>query len=385
MISVQNENNFLIQSSPGNVISLPQLRYKGSHPNHTIQVLNIQWAPPLESGELNVIIKVKNPFLLKISNNNNNSEEIVTKLNKAYSRYAKTDNLFELLDNNTIYIRIDQGDIYTNTPILLRKKYEQVDDMAQTELPEDPFLVYNAKPTGNIEEPETLRNDLFFTEPVISNYRTQPIPDNIAWPKSIMFGFKAGPATEESFVFPLKYFSSLFPLKVQNYQLAQEISAELNKSNHAQRYGWNFDISLNEPIPEFMCERNTYKKILFKSWFRINEAETSPILKAEEYPSFLRTYMNTQMIIPPVNSFLVPYKNPFTLHLQDGIENSAWLNQHYEKVIALFEIHSGAITILFSPRYPVISSYAINRIPIEIKDASGRKLPGEIKLHLTLT
>ena len=91
------------------------------------------------------------------------------------------------------------------------------------------------------------------------------------------------------------------------------------------------------------------------------------------------------MIIPPVKSFLVPYQNPLSLHIADGIENSALLRQNYEKIIALLEINSGAVKIIFSPRYPLNSPYALNRIPLELKDSLGRKIPGDLKVHIALT
>lgn len=105
MISVRSATQFLIQSAPGNVISLPQLQYKGPNQAHTIQVLNIHWGSRAETGQLQISIKIRNPFMLKISNNNLSMEDIVEKLNKAFNRYAKT-NLFEVLPDKTIKVNV---------------------------------------------------------------------------------------------------------------------------------------------------------------------------------------------------------------------------------------------------------------------------------------
>ena len=35
-----------------------------------------------------------------------------------------------------------------------------------------------------------------------------------------------------------------------------------------------------------------------------------------------------------------------TLHISEGIDNSAFINQQYEKVLALLELHARSLTIL---------------------------------------
>ena len=387
MLSIQTKAPFLVQSQD-NVLDIPQFQYKESTPDRTLQVLNVQYSPPEETGKLHVQISLRYPYLLRVSHGSSQDlSTIVSKLNKAYHHYSKSD-VFVLLPDKSIQVQVDKGQMFTNLPCLLRKKYESLDDISQAALPLKAFLCYNATPAGEIEEPSDLRETQYYTEPVLGEYSTEPVSLDLSTvPNSIIFGFVPSSATEEKFVFPLTFYSTLFPTTQQNLQLTQEISRKLNHSQHAERYGWNFDVFLQENSEEFMCGRNTTDKVEFKSWFHIYEAEqkVSPIFTAAEWPDYLKTYLDIQMIIPPVKSFLVPYQNPLSLHIADGIENSALLRQNYEKIIALLEINSGAVKIIFSPRYPLNSPYALNRIPLELKDCLGRKIPGALKVHIALT
>ena len=388
MISIRTQAPFLVESSQDNVLNIPQFQYKESTPDRTLRVLNVHYAPPEETGKLHVQISLRYPYLLKVSHGSGQDLSIIVgKLNKAYRHYCKND-AFALLPDDSIQVLVDQGEIFTNFPCLLRKKYESADDISQTALPFQTFLCYNATPAGEIEEPSDLRESQYYTEPVLGEYVTEPVTLDLSTvPNSIIFGFMPSAATEEKFVFPLTFFSTLFPTTPQTLQLSQEISRKLNSSRHAERYGWNFDVFVQETSEEFMCGRNTTDKVEFKSWFHIYEAEpkVSPIYTAAEWPDYLKTYLDIQMIIPPVKSFLVPYQNPLSLHIGDGIENSALLRQNYEKVIALMEINSGAVNIIFTPQYPLNSPYALNRIPLELKDSLGRKIPGDLKVHIALT
>ncbi len=384
MISGRSATQFLIQSAPGNVISLPQLQYKGPNQAHTIQVLNIHWGSRAETGQLQISIKLRNPFMLKISNNNLSMEDIVEKLNKAFNRYAKT-NLFEVLPDKTIKVNVTEGQIFTNLPVLLRKKYDTVDDILKTELPAETFTCYNAKLGTSLEEPTKLRETLFCTEQTSGEYITQLIPDNLDAPASVLFGFQAAENTEEIFIFPLEYFTSLLSTKNQSQQLAHHISTVLNLSDHAIHYGFNFDIILNDSTLEFMCSQNTTDKVIFKSHFHIYDFEDSPTLPSEEWPVYLQTYFDPQMVIPPIVTFLPRFENPLTLHIAEGIDNSAFINQQYEKVLALLELHAGSLTILFAPTHPLISPYAMHRIPLELRDAKSRKIVGDLNVHVALT
>ena len=387
MLSIQTKAPFLVQSQD-NVLDIPQFQYKESTPDRTLQVLNVQYSPPEETGKLHVQISLRYPYLLRVSHGSSQDLSIiVSKLNKAYHHYSKSD-VFVLLPDKSIQVQVDKGQMFTNLPCLLRKKYESLDDISQAALPLKAFLCYNATAAGEIEEPSDLRETQYYTEPVLGEYSTEPVSLDLSTvPNSIIFGFVPSSATEEKFVFPLTFYSTLFPTTQQNLQLTQEISRKLNHSQHAERYGWNFDVFLQENSEEFMCGRNTTDKVEFKSWFHIYEAEqkVSPIFTAAEWPDYLKTYLDIQMIIPPVKSFLVPYQNPLSLHIADGIENSALLRQNYEKIIALLEINSSAVNIIFSPRYPLNSPYALNRIPLELKDCLGRKIPGALKVHIALT
>ena len=388
MLSVRTNAPFLVQSSEDNVINIPQFQYKDATPDRTLQVMNVQYSPPAETGKLFVQISLRYPFLLKVSHTSSQDiSKIISLLNKAYNHYSKND-VFELHIDNSIQVNVNQGEIFTNLPCLLRKKYDSVNDIAQEALPLKPFLCYNATPAGEMAEPANLRETQYYTEPVLGEYITHPVSLDLSTvPSSIIFGFVPSAATEEKFEFPLSYFSNLFPSTQQNHQLSKEISNKLNNSDHAERYGWLFDVYVHETSEEFMCGSNTTDKVEFKSWFQIyeNDPMVSPIYTAAEWPDYLGTYLDIQMIIPPIKSFLVTYKNPLSLHLGDGIENSALLRQHYEKIICLCEINSGAVNIIFSPRYSLNSTYALNRIPLELKDCLGRKLPGKLKVHIALT
>ena len=68
-----------------------------------------------------------------------------------------------------------------------------------------------------------------------------------------------------------------------------------------------------------------------------------------------------------------------------GMGNTALLHDFPERVIALFDINNGFSSLLFAPKNELSSRYALNDIPLEMKDSQGTKIPGLLNVHVAIT
>jgi len=71
--------------------------------------------------------------------------------------------------------------------------------------------------------------------------------------------------------------------------------------------------------------------------------------------------------------------------MSSGIGNTALLQDFPERVIALFDVNNGFSSLLFAPKNVLNSRYALNDIPLTMKDSQGTKIPGLLNVHVAIT
>lgn len=390
-MSMQNlpvGTKFLLQSGPGNTLSLPELHYTDSNEfvAHTLTVLNIEYQPPNTTGYLNVKLNLKESFMLRVANTKDSEVELVEKFNKAYVKFGGPQAvLMTLKEDDTIEINVGDGIIYTNSEVFLRREYTDLDSIQSTNLPDNTFVCYNAVPSDkSTTEWADFREHKYYTEEVRGMYTTAELPTIRLLPGTVYFGFQPTAAQAESFQFPLVMYSPILPTLLLSQQLARDITHQFRKSRLVKNYGFNLTVALNKETREFVVDETTFNKITVLSWIQINDQEP-PVARTTDQWQEVMGNLSPYMIIPPIHKFLPTYVSPFTLQLNNGIGHTALLNDFRERVIALFEINNGGVALLFAPKNILNSRYALNNIPLEIKDSEGTKIPGSIRVHVAIT
>lgn len=389
MENVQNGTRVLLVSGPGNTLSLPELHYTNPQESvpHTLQVLNIEYTPPSMTGYLNVKLNLKEAFMLRVSHATSDSEsDVISKLNKAYAKFAGTqETLMQLTSEDTINITVGDGILFTNSELFLRKGYESLMAIQEVTLPDVPFTCFHAGVGDKaVSEWADLRTGKFYSEEVRGNYTTPKLPTIKLLPNQVYFGFQPLPGQAETFQFPLQNYSPLLPSLLTSQTLARNMTQQFQKSRLAKHYNFNMTVSLCPETRAFTVMENTFKKILVKSWIQIH-AQAPPIARTPQQWHEKLGILPPTMIVPPVHRFLPVYVSPFTLHMSSGIGNTALLQDFTERVIALFDIHNGLSSLLFAPKNVLNSRYALNDIPLEMKDSQGTKIPGRLNVHVAIT
>ena len=389
MENVQIGARVLLVSGSGNTLSLPELRYTNPQEivPRTLQVVNIEYTPPSRTGHLNVKLNLKDAFMLKVGHATSDSEsDVLGKLNKAYAKFAGTqETLMQLLPDGTIHIAVGDGIIYTNTELFMRKGYESLMDIQETTLPDVTFRCFNAAiGEKNTQEWPDLRNSKFYTEEVRGSFKTPKMPTIKLLPSQVYFGFQPLPGQAETFQFPLLNFSPLLPSLLISQTLARDMTQQFQKSRLAKNFNFDMTVTLCEATRAFTVMENTFKKILVKSWIQI-QAQDPPIARTPQQWQEKLGVLSPTMIVPPIHRFLPVYVSPFTLHMGGGMGNTALLHDFPERVIALFDVNNGFSSLLFAPKNELNSRYALNDIPLEMKDSQGTKIPGLLNVHVAIT
>ena len=372
--------SFLIQSSPGNVISLPQLQHTSS-----FQVVHLEWVGnPWADTEVTFGIKLSHPFLLhvKTADVSGPLDAIIVKLNKAYKRLSNGTDLFELNEDSSIQVNVGFGEIYTNCNFLLPLKSED----PKSNLPPETFDCYNAKPGSETKEPANLRTPgkEYFTHTAHGVYTTTPVDSSDKIPDTIIWGFN--PTFEESYTIPLccsKFPENCPPTEVVE-KLSSQLENNLNQGINAQLLGVHFKLKVDPLSMEILLETDSlWDKFQFSSTFTSNtHLDPTPPRSSQEWASLFGG--QEKAIIPSLTNFIPQYQSPFTLRLDHGISNSAVLHNNFEKVVCLFQFNTEKrIQILSSSSHILENNPGI--LSLKVYDALGNYVPSNLLVYIALT
>ena len=390
--SIPVGTNFLVQSSTqANVLTLPRLYYQqvNAQPLHTIQVQSLTWVPPIQAGELHLTIALRDPYMIHVSYAGETLTELTAKINKAYKKFSLGEDLVKYNEQEKVFkVAVLNGELYTNTPLFLRKSYEKENNpLPETQLPETPFLTYNAVTSDlNTNERPTMRKEIFYTEPVAGEFITQQHPDNVTLPRNIMLGFVS--RDSESFVIPIPGFNSTKPPNTFELQtIARSLKMGLKLTRHFQLYQFQALVGVNPETNDFVISNKTYEKVRFISTYTMNNL--NPFNHSPHSPAEWQQLLGPRsdhMFVPALHMFFENFYPPYTLHFENGISETGFLNNCLEKVVALMNINSkGIAELLFAPRYSLHSTTGHQRIGLQIRDSFGTILPGNITLYVALS
>ena len=390
--SIPVGTKFLVQSSSqANVLTLPRLNYQqvNDHPLHTIQVQSLKWSPPSHTGELHLKISLRHPYMIHVSNSGETLEDLTRKINKAYKKFSPGEEILKYNEEEKVFqVSVLNEALYTNTPLFLRKSYDDENNpLPEAVLPKQHFLTFNAVASdSNTDERPTMRNEVFYAEPVVGEFITPPHPDSYILPRNIMLGFVS--QDSESFVIPIAGFNSVHPPNTFELQtIARSLKVGLKQTRHYQLYQFSALVGVNPETNDFVIPSKTYEKFRFISTYKLNNS--NPFNYSQHSPAEWQQILgprSDQMFVPAVHLFFEKFQPPYTLHFENGISETAFLNNCLEKVVALMNIDpKGIAELIFAPRYSLHSITGHQRIGLQIRDSLGTILPGTITLFVTLS